>query len=85
MWSVSVDIPCKYITVKEIVVLTTEGLPWLQTWEDSGCERFALGSKTNLHKATQEATAQLILQPQHTDNSQKICERITLQKTKWLF
>jgi len=30
-----------------------------------------------LHKATQEAAAQFILQPQYTDNPQNICEGFT--------
>ena len=29
-----------------------------------------------LHKATQEAAAQFILQPQYTNNSQNICEMV---------
>jgi len=36
-----------------------------------------IGIEDKVHKATQEAAAQFILQPQYTDNPQNLCEGIT--------
>ena len=48
-------------TAAVVFFLTTEWLPWLHTsWRDSGSER---------HVCCIKVFAQIILQPQHTDNS----------------
>ena len=58
--------------INKLVILTTVWVPWL--YKDGGYEMFTFGIIDKLHKATSEAAAQLILQPQYTDNSQNICE-----------
>ena len=61
-----------YISLqKQLVVLTIQCLPWLQTsWRDSGYERFALVMRTNCIRQPNRQAAQFLLQPQY------ICEAI---------
>ena len=57
----------------KLVVSTTEWLPWLQTnWRHSDYERFAWYLRL-IAKGNSRAAAQLILQPQYTENSHSIC------------
>ena len=60
----------------KVVVLTTEWLAWLQTnWRNS-TELWQVVGWRILRKATREASAQFLLQPQYTDNPQNICEGV---------
>ena len=64
-----------YHCKNKLVVLTTEWFAWLQTnWSNSGHESFTLGNC--MHKATQTAASQFILQPQYTENSYNILDSL---------